>query len=679
MPLASTSSRFDRVRSLLEKAAGGHDSAFGGSALWALPHDQLVGAKLMGLPLIVTKKAAHSCCKSAGSSVDASGSALLLGLRGQRPFDGLQFPRLPWGRPAMAENEIAEIAEWIAEGAPENDPETAVYTFPAEGWHTNSEKVEVATGSYSDVAEAYAEYAGTANQYKYQHGELRQRMNIDCMTPLQLDKVRFAFREMYALNSWPEDARSYNNLALIHQNHCQHGWERFLPWHRVYLYEFEQVMQEFCQDVTMPYWDWTMPLYCPSRPDKGEIIPPALKLFLTSASLEYLSAQGIPTEPLKPIVGKKSASWARFYDVAEKLIDPQFLHGSYRDRFIDALLEANSLWYPLRYPGEFGKGKTINTRIHYHYPTAEDMAQIMSLRTFRDFGGGSLYDDAFGFLDQNPHNTMHIWTGGFNPQFAAPQATPGSAAASRNTAVQVIGRQFHKRSDLYTQPPVGDMFSNLTASYDPVFWPIHVNIDRLWNDWQQLWPNSLPEDLDSVLTPWSYTIRDTLEMRRFGYEYVKSTCLLPVGAESPVARFVSKPLEIADNVWAGFQRAEVRLHRVPQLPRSCFVRVFLNLPDANANTPIDEAKYAGYLAIFGHGECIGGPGHCAVPVRGKYDLRPRSHNTPRNHRVDVTKCAKRLFDEGATTIQITLVVVGADYEEDRELLRLDGVSLNFFD
>ena len=56
-----------------------------------------------------------------------------------------------------------------------------------------------------------------------------------------------------------------------------------------------------------------------------------------------------------------------------------------------------------------------------------------------------------------------------------------------------------------------------------------------------------------MLTPWSYTIRDTLDMRRFGYEYVKSTCLLPVGAESPVARFVSKPLEIADSVRAEFR------------------------------------------------------------------------------------------------------------------------------
>ena len=40
------------------------------------------------------------------------------------------------------------------------------------------------------------------------------------------------------------------------------------------------------------------------------------------------------------------------------------------------------------------------------------MAQILSLNNFRDFGGGSVYDASFGFLDQNPHNTMHIWTGG---------------------------------------------------------------------------------------------------------------------------------------------------------------------------------------------------------------------------------------------------------------------------
>jgi tyrosinase len=235
--------------------------------------------------------------------------------------------------------------------------------------------------------------------------------------------------------------------------------------------------------------------------------------------------------------------------------------------------------------------------------------------------------------------------------------------------------------DLVSEPEFGDMLSNLTASFDPIFWPIHANIDRVWHEWQELNPHSLPKDLDSVLTPWTYTIADTLDMSRFGYEYVKCAFVIPVGLGTPVGRFVSKEISVPDNVRSSFERAEVRLHRVPQLPRSCFIRLFLNLPDANGSTPIDDAHYAGYLAIFGHADCIGGPGHCDLPPSRprQYDQRPRHHNTPRNHRIDVTKTAKRLFAEGATTLQITLVVIGADYCEDNELLRLDGVSLDFLD
>jgi tyrosinase len=223
------------------------------------------------------------------------------------------------------------------------------------------------------------------------------------------------------------------------------------------------------------------------------------------------------------------------------------------------------------------------------------------------------------------------------------------------------------------------MLSNLTASNDPIFWPVHSNVDRLWFEWQQSHPDSPPADLDAVLTPWGYTVRETLDIQRFGYEYVKSSYVIPVGAQAPVGRFVSKALELPQSVRAAFRQAEVRLHRVPQLPRSCFVRVFLNLPDANASVPLTDDHYAGYVAIFGHGDCYGGPGHCEVPARQQYDLRPRNHNTPRNHRVNVTKCARRLIDAGATSFQITLVVIGADYIEENELLRLDGVSLNFLD
>ncbi len=675
MPVVSSIVVFSQVRELLRKAAGNEASAFAGLSLDNLSREQLLTATIAGLPLIVLP-VKGSCCSNK-TAASASDSALLLGLRGQAPFDSLQFPQLPWGRPPLAADDIDMIERWIAEGAPEAAPAGESYSLPATEWtrHTEMQKVEVS--ACDDAIQAFAEYDGESNTYRYQNGELRQRVNIDCMTETQIAHMRQAFAQLYALNDWPEDTRSYNNVALIHQNHCQHGWERFLPWHRIYLYEMEQVLQEFYPDVTLPYWDWTMSQYRPLHPEQGEIIPPALQAFLTEASLPYLQAAGIPSAQLQPLVGESFTSQQAFFAAVGTLIDPIYCTGRYRERFLDALLAANPLWYPLRYPGEFG-GSTINKTIHYHYPTADDMAQIMSLRTFRDFGGGSSYDDAFGFIDQNPHNTMHIWTGGINPEFGQ-QAPSLLGKNDRNRGVKVAGRAFHRKSDLYSQPQYGDMFSNLTASYDPVFWSIHVNIDRLWHEWQLLNPHSNPVELDSVLTPWSYTVRDTLEMKRFGYEYVRSSCLLPVGAASPVARFTSRPIPVAESTRTAFRTAEIRLHRVPQLPRSCFVRVFLNLPDANANTPMDHAGYAGYLAIFGHGDCIGGPGHCAVPVRGRYDLRPRSHNTPRNHRVDVTKAARRLFDAGATEISITLVVVGADYEEERELFRLDGVSLNFFD
>jgi tyrosinase len=155
---------------------------------------------------------------------------------------------------------------------------------------------------------------------------------------------------------------------------------------------------------------------------------------------------------------------------------------------------------------------------------------------------------------------------------------------------------------------------------------------------------------------------------------------MPVGLEAPVARFTSQPIAITGQQ-KDFRRAEIRLHWVPQLMRLCFVRAFLNCPEADASAPVHgNENFAGYAAVFGHGPCYGGPGHCdPPPPRPRdYDLRARSHNTPRNHRIDVTNCAKSLLKR-TSKLQITLLVIGADYEEDRELLKLAGVSLNLLD
>lgn len=666
-------SRYRRFQEILDKAAGESTADYNGlgKRFWnTLKLAKLLEVQLAEVRLIAPEREpAHACCSAhtmeaepAASRADRSG--LIKGLRGLAPFDGHHFPRLMWGGSSVSDDDITFIADWINDGCPADDKGQEIGVY------------EAAQGSITITREGYALYDGPSNQYKFQQGEIKQRMNLDCLQPDQLAELRCAFREMYELNNWPRDVRNYNNMALIHQDHCQHGWEKFLPWHRVYLYEFEQALQDHCPNVTIPYWDWVLPDYPLKKP-----IPDSFQMFLTTESLDFLATHKptIPRDELgkledmvKPFP-KHFPTLCDFMKAVKQRIGEPYTVDKHRERFIDALLDANSLWYPLRYPGQFKT--TITEQIHYHYPSPEDIQQILSLRTFRDFGGGSLYNDSFGFLDQNPHNTMHIWTGGFNPMKEPP------ATQDRNKAVDVNNRKFHQREDLYRQQPTGDMLSNLTASYDPIFWPVHSNVDRLWWEWQQCHSESAPADLDAVLSPWTYTIRDVLDISRFGYEYVKSSYVIPVGLGAPVGRFVSPPIEVPENVRRAFRQAEVRLHRVPQLPRSCFVRVFLNLPDANASTPLTHENYAGYLAIFGHGECYGGPGHCDLPPRRArpYDLRERSHNTPRNHRINVTACARRLLDKGARSLNITLVVIGADYVEDKELLRLEGVSLNFMD
>jgi tyrosinase len=692
--------RYEQVKEILDRAAGestvDYDSR---GRFWHLPLAQLLEVKIHGVRMIAPPEpAAHSCCHTDEGVADTASpgrgarSGIIIGLRGQPPFDGSQYPPLPWGGQVVPEEDILFISDWIDDGCPAEDHRTS---FDVDGTATEPTLEEIGESNVEQAARSYEIYEGSPNEYTYKYGELKQRTNLDCMSEPQLEKLRWAFRELYRFNKWPEDRRSYNNMALIHQNHCQHGWERFLPWHRIYLYEFEQALQDVCPGVTLPYWDWTMPQYRPDQPEKGWIIPRSYKAYLTSESITYLVEKADPQLPpeagaelLRQMVepGLSYTSQTTFFAAVASFTKPEYAEGEHRERFIDALLAANALWYPLRYPAEYHDSKNdplpINQSIfHYHYPTPEDMEQILALRTFRDFGGGSFYDDSFGFLDQNPHTTMHIWTGGQNPNPPKSKSLLTIDGRHRNRGVRVAGRRFHSRNDLYSRPVFGDMLSNLTASFDPIFWPIHVNIDRLWLEWQQRNPQSLPSDLASVLTPWSYTVADTLDMSRFGYEYVKCAYLVPVGLATPVGRFISRPISLPDTLRGSFRQAEVRLHRVPQLDRSCFIRVFLNLPDADAATSIEDSHYAGYLAIFGHGPCVGGPGHCDLPPSRprQYDQRPRHHNTPRNHRIDVTKTAKRLLEEGAVSLQITLVVIGADYREENELLRLDGVSLDFLD
>jgi tyrosinase len=301
----------------------------------------------------------------------------------------------------------------------------------------------------------------------------------------------------------------------------------------------------------------------------------------------------------------------------------------------------NPLWYDLRYPGEFPGGGAP------HYPTPADLDRILAISNWRDFGGGLDVDQSFCALDMLPHNAMHIWIGG----------NPSSGVN-------------------------GDMGNNLTAAFDPIFWGHHGNIDRLWARWQKLHPGVDPPDLSDVLQGVDSTVEDSLSVRSLGYEYAADTYVFPTEPSLHITKFASANATVRPQVLAAHRHAEVRVHGIRQPAQSFSVRVFLNQPDATPSTSIENNDhYAGQFALFGHGECIGGPGHCdpRSQVRRRFDKRPPHHNDPWNVHMDVTSTVQKLLGRGATDFQVNLVVVSPDGRTGKGSLRMQAVSLTFDD
>jgi hypothetical protein len=107
-------------------------------------------------------------------------------------------------------------------------------------------------------------------------------------------------------------------------------------------------------------------------------------------------------------------------------------------------------------------------------------------------------------------------------------------------------------------------------------------------------------------------------------------------------------------------------------------RVFLNNPKATAETPrTQDNGYAGSFHIFGHGGCLGDPGHCEVRDhnREKYDRRPGHMLTPTKTRVDVTRTVQAIArTKPEVSVTIVPVITAANELCDKEnVLRFEGM------
>jgi tyrosinase len=87
------------------------------------------------------------------------------------------------------------------------------------------------------------------------------RVSVDTLSDASLALLRQGYAAMQAIS----DNRGFNAIAGLHGipgHYCHHPNSQgievlFLPWHRAYLYYFEQYLQDRAAGATIPWWDWT--------------------------------------------------------------------------------------------------------------------------------------------------------------------------------------------------------------------------------------------------------------------------------------------------------------------------------------------------------------------------------------------------------------------------------------
>jgi tyrosinase len=180
---------------------------------------------------------------------------------------------------------------------------------------------------------------------------LRNRKKIDSLSADELTALRRAYSAVYAI----DDDRGFAYHAGIHglplPIWCQHHTSLFLPWHRAYLYHFEQALQDQVPDVTLPWWDYF-----------GSV-EPAIPEAYAQASVD-----GAPNPLFQgPVRGIPAAQWDRL-QTGEPL--PAFTS---------------------RTPGALAP-----------FPDPSQVRQALDAPTFLDFSN---------FIE-SVHDNIHVWVGG---------------------------------------------------------------------------------------------------------------------------------------------------------------------------------------------------------------------------------------------------------------------------
>ena len=404
------------------------------------------------------------------------------------------------------------------------------------------------------------------------------------------------------LNAWPRDIRSYNAWAQMHGDQCPHGWSTFLPWHRMYLWEFEQALKDAgAPTVTLPYWDWTQST---REQIAGGYIPEAYRCWVTDEMLSALSGKvsAATLRALEAVEGRTFCSIAKFWAETKISDDAE------QAKIVTQLKVVNPLFSEIRSPGEFA---TVASRSVSH---ALPDAGRTSTASSRSRPGATSAAE----WTSTSRSASSTWS-------RTTRCTCGSAVR-RARAVQL-----------------GLMANNLTAAFDPIFWAHHATSTVSGLSGKNGIRGSTRPIPSDVLPSVNSTVQDSLSIRKLGYEYRADTYVLPTEPSPQPGNVASPSAGVHGPVLANHRRAEVRLHARPAARAVVPSSACSSTSPRRATRPRSMMiTTPGHFTLFGHGPCIGGPGHCEPrpQPRRRFDRRVPAPQraVERPHSTSPTRC-----------------------------------------
>jgi tyrosinase len=244
--------------------------------------------------------------------------------------------------------------------------------------------------------------------------------------------------------NWHRDAFMCKNAWQQNGNAAgaAHNSPTFLPWHRQYLDEYEEMLREVSDDpnLALPYWNWT-------DPDSTAAVFAA----------DFMGGNGDPVQ-----------------DYA--VTDGPFRKGAWEITIQDPMAALKGVQTPKNYLVR-NFGAFLDQQIAL--PTKADVAQAVGVHRYdhKPFDANSPDAKSFrntleGWRDANPGECNEGWLR-VNEQAGAPHVL--------HNAVHIYTGGIWKVGDEIAR---GTMVYN-TSPNDPVFFIHHANIDRIWADWER--------------------------------------------------------------------------------------------------------------------------------------------------------------------------------------------------